>query len=186
MQFIFRHGLILFLAVLVGILMLLNFSFNLYANILWFKAMDYISVLYTMVFSNLSIRIASFLFLFVFFFANLLITRRFIKLEKAHVQYEEDDTAIPFRHFSLQKYLNPKVILQIFLLGNAILAFVLSNITAGQWLTVQAYLNSTSFGIVDPVFNKDIGFYIFALPFYNLVYTFLVSAVIASSCYQSL
>jgi len=71
MQFIFRHGLILFLAVLVGILMLLNFSFNLYANILWFKAMDYISVLYTMVFSNLSIRIASFLFLFVFFFANL-------------------------------------------------------------------------------------------------------------------
>lgn len=34
---------------------------------------------------------------------------------------------------------------------------------------VLSYLNQQPFGSNDPVFNKDIGFYVFSLPFYVFV-----------------
>ncbi|MBS3969135.1 MAG: UPF0182 family protein [Clostridia bacterium] len=180
MRLILRHGLIPVLAVLIVIVTLVSFASNLYADILWFKAMEYVSVLYIMVLSNLSIRLVSFLFLFAFFFINLLITRRFIKIEKTNISYDHDNV-IPIRESFFKKYLNHKRILQIFLLSSMVLAFMLSSITAGQWLTVQSYLNATAFEIADPIFNKDISFYVFTLPFYKLLYALLVSAVIGSA-----
>jgi uncharacterized membrane protein (UPF0182 family) len=38
---------------------------------------------------------------------------------------------------------------------------------SGSWELVLRYLNSEPFGTVDPLFGKDIGFYIFELPFYE-------------------
>lgn len=40
---------------------------------------------------------------------------------------------------------------------------------ADQWATILLYLNSVPFGQTDPVFNNDIGFYVFGMPFYGLV-----------------
>lgn len=37
----------------------------------------------------------------------------------------------------------------------------------GDWQTAQLYLHASNFGITDPQFHKDIGFYVFQLPFYH-------------------
>ena len=37
----------------------------------------------------------------------------------------------------------------------------------GDWQTVQMFLHGTSFGVFDPQFRKDVGFYAFNLPFYR-------------------
>src|SRR5919201_4188313 len=42
-----------------------------------------------------------------------------------------------------------------------------------QWIPVQMFLHGDSFGIADPQFGKDLGFYAFDLPFYRLVLTYL-------------
>ena len=49
-------------------------------------------------------------------------------------------------------------------------------IAQSQWVRVQLFLHGGSFGITDPQFNKDLGFYAFDLPFYRMVLTYLFAA----------
>ncbi len=53
----------------------------------------------------------------------------------------------------------------IFSLGAAVLFGL---IAAGSWQEILKYFSSASFGSTDPIFGKDIGFYIFSLPVYQL------------------
>ena len=50
----------------------------------------------------------------------------------------------------------------------------------GEWQTVQMFLHGTEFGVLDPQFNRDIGFYSFDLPFYRMVLDWLFVAVVVS------
>ena len=50
-------------------------------------------------------------------------------------------------------------------------------IAQSQWVRVQLFLHGGSFGITDPQFNKDLGFYAFDLPFYRMVLTYLFVAI---------
>ena len=45
-----------------------------------------------------------------------------------------------------------------------------------NWMTVQLFLHGGSFGSVDPEFGHDIGFYVFDLPFYRMVLSWLFVA----------
>jgi uncharacterized membrane protein (UPF0182 family) len=179
MRFILKHGIILVLFVLLIVLLLIKSLFNLYADILWFNSFDYLSVLYTMVFSNLGLRLLTFFFLFAVFLTNLLITKRTIKIERIQVEY--DDDVIPIKEYFLNKYFTNKRLIQLFILVSLVFAYMLSNITSGQWLTVQSYFNLTKFGIIDPVFHKDISFFVFSLPFYKMLHALFVSAIIGSA-----
>ncbi|MDQ3151441.1 MAG: UPF0182 family protein [Actinomycetota bacterium] len=49
-----------------------------------------------------------------------------------------------------------------------------------DWQTVQLFLHSTSFGTVDPEFGRDVGFYAFELPFYQLLLSWAFVAVVIS------
>ncbi|MPZ66760.1 MAG: membrane protein [Pseudonocardiaceae bacterium] len=50
----------------------------------------------------------------------------------------------------------------------------------GDWQTVQLFLNATPFGVSDPVFGYDIGFFAFQLPFYQLLLSWAFGAVVLS------
>ena len=50
---------------------------------------------------------------------------------------------------------------------------------ASQWRTVLQVMYRTPFGVTDPVFGRDIGYYVFALPAIELVLGFAFSLVIA-------
>lgn len=180
MQHLFRKGLITIFVLVVIVMFLFNFIVNFYSDILWFKSFEYVSVLYTMLFSDIGLKLATIIFLFIFFLLNLLITLRSIKVKKVFVEYDDQDV-IPIREYFLEKYFNPKKMFLIYILISIIFAFMFSGITSGQWLTVQSYLNLTEFNILDPIYNKDISFYVFSLPFYRLIYALLVSAVVGSA-----
>ncbi|MEV0946104.1 UPF0182 family protein [Rhodococcus sp. NPDC049939] len=51
-------------------------------------------------------------------------------------------------------------------------------IAQGSWETVQLFFNGGTFGITDPEFGHDIGFYTFDLPFYRFVLNWLFVAVL--------
>ncbi len=51
---------------------------------------------------------------------------------------------------------------------------------AGQWQTVLLWLNGSDFGQVDPQFNMDVSFYVFSLPFFQLVASGLLTVLIVS------
>ena len=52
---------------------------------------------------------------------------------------------------------------------SGVLALFISGIASSNWLVVLQFLNMTPFGDVDPIFGRDAAFYIFTLPFLDLV-----------------
>lgn len=55
-----------------------------------------------------------------------------------------------------------------------LICLIFGAIAAGNWFKVLRFLYPTSFADVDPQFNKDIGFYIFRLPLWQLLETWLL------------
>nr|PZN87750.1 MAG: hypothetical protein DIU54_03820 [Acidobacteriota bacterium] len=50
-----------------------------------------------------------------------------------------------------------------------IVSGVLALVNAGQWLTWLSYLHATPFGVEDPLFGRDVAYYVFELPVYQIV-----------------
>ncbi|HWR60038.1 MAG TPA: UPF0182 family protein [Clostridia bacterium] len=68
-----------------------------------------------------------------------------------------------------------KVRKRMFVLISLGLSFVLSLIfVLDLWYDFLIFMNKTAFGLTDPIFSKDIGYYIFSLPFLNKLYNFLM------------
>ncbi|MEG1641653.1 MAG: UPF0182 family protein [Synergistaceae bacterium] len=65
--------------------------------------------------------------------------------------------------------LNGKIIVGVALF----MAFMNALGVMGEWDTLLKFFNATEFGESDPLFGKDISFYIFSLPFYNYLKTWL-------------
>jgi uncharacterized membrane protein (UPF0182 family) len=58
---------------------------------------------------------------------------------------------------------------------------VMGFVAAGEWPTILLFLNSVPFGQADPLFNNDVGFYVFALPFYRLMRGWLLALVVLAA-----
>jgi len=60
----------------------------------------------------------------------------------------------------------------------ALAALFMAGKPASEWDTVLRFLNGVSFNQIDPIFQKDLSFYIFTLPALNLARSWLMSAVV--------
>ena len=59
----------------------------------------------------------------------------------------------------------------------AVVGLLAGLVAQSYWPRVQLWLHGDSFGIADPQFGKDLGFYAFDLPFYRMVLSFLFVAL---------
>ncbi|OGR84269.1 MAG: hypothetical protein A2901_03625 [Elusimicrobia bacterium RIFCSPLOWO2_01_FULL_54_10] len=59
-------------------------------------------------------------------------------------------------------------------------SLVAANWAAGRWEMFLKFQNAVSFGVLDPVFGRDISFYVFSLPFYKFLLQFFLIVVILS------
>lgn len=53
--------------------------------------------------------------------------------------------------------------------------------TYNKWFTVLQYLNQTPFSLQDPIFFKDVAFYIFSLPFILFIWKFVLVCIILTT-----
>src|SRR5581483_8183686 len=60
-------------------------------------------------------------------------------------------------------------------------AVVLGITAANNWLVLLRFLNAKPFGVVDPLFGQDVGFYVFTLPFVRVVHGWMVSALLLAA-----
>jgi uncharacterized membrane protein (UPF0182 family) len=61
-----------------------------------------------------------------------------------------------------------------------IVAVVAGMVAQGNWRTVRLFFSGGDFGVKDPQFNKDLGFYAFSLPLYQYVLSTLTVLVIVA------
>jgi uncharacterized membrane protein (UPF0182 family) len=64
------------------------------------------------------------------------------------------------------------------ILGIAFLCFVFGMIAQGNWELVLRFFSRQDFGSVDPVFHKEVSFYVFSLPFLHLLKSWIQGAFI--------
>ena len=61
-----------------------------------------------------------------------------------------------------------------------VLAFLFASAAAGTWEEVLLYLNAKPFGIIDPIFSRDVAFYIFTLPVFRFAHGWLMMLLIVA------
>jgi uncharacterized protein len=166
-----RRARVILIAV-VGLLALMLFGRRLvdtYVNWLWFGEVGFRSVWVTVLLTRLAIFVAVALLVGgSVFLALMLAYRSRLVFEPAA---RPNDPIARYRTEVMRRS-------RLFGLGVAVVVGLLCGLIAqSNWATVQLFLHGGAFGIVDPEFGYDIGFFVFDLPLYRSVLNWLFVAV---------
>ncbi len=154
--------------IVVAILLLFNFSSGLYLDWLWFDQLGFAGVFTAILGSVWAVRLTGWLIFAIFLFVNLLLTRRAI-LDMPNLVLRQ-----VLMNSSAGNLLTKGRLLTVFLLAALIIPWFLTTPLAGEWMRVRLFFAGGESGLVDPIFNRDVGFYLFSLPFWELVYQYLM------------
>jgi len=155
--------------VIIGFVFFVFAGSQIYTDWLWFKNLGYVKTFMVMFLSNFTIRLVIGAIFTLFIFVNLIFTRK-VFLNFINIKSDDQvESLFGGRHDGLFKWLNKKRITYLYLLGSIILGFLFSSINQDVWKIVLKYINKTPFNSVDPIFSKDISFYVFSLPFFSFI-----------------
>ena len=143
------------LAILV--LILVGIIISIYPNWLWFVNLDFAPVFWTMALGKYGVAAVIWFLMIITLSANLYAAQRF---QNESGQKITEIAGMPVSDKSLNT---------IILAAIMIVSFIIASKGSVQWNMVLSYLNQHPFGSTDPIFGKDIAFYVFSLPFYLLV-----------------
>ena len=164
-----KHLATLIVVVVVLVLAIGGSMVGLYTDYLWFQEVAYTGVFRTTLYTKLAMGAAAAAFVFLLLWSNLKIARRrtrpVLRLVGATI------LEIPDRH-----EIAP-VVDRLLPLAMVFIALVAGGAGAALWEEALRFGNPTSFGKVDPVFGKDIGFYVFRLPLLKAIYSGVLMAL---------
>lgn len=160
--------------VVLFIILLIAFIGRFYIPMVWLSSVNYLSVFWKIIFTQLWVGIFFAALFFILSFINFNYARRYappIQVEEAPENGERPEMQI---YRTLQSFKISKK----FVIGISLVLSVLMGISESvNWETVLMYLNRVSFGMNDPVFGQDIGFYLFSLPFLEYLRNWLSFAI---------
>jgi len=145
-----------------------------YIDWLWFDNHGIASVLWTVLISQLGLGFLGGILFFAITYGFL--SRLFKKTSHLPILLSEQVR----RELPLLDIIAENLKLLV-LVAPLILAFMTGLVMAQQWEVVLQYLNASSFNQLDPVFGKDIAFYIFTLPFWLMIKSFIWETMIVVS-----
>ena len=151
---------------LILLFALLTFLRSFYTDWLWFGALGFKSVFVKI----LVTRIVMFLVGALTFAALLSASVYF-----AH-RYSSGIVALPLPPEAIE--LLGKLVVWGSVLVIVVLSVIFGSIFATRWEMFLRFSNSVPFGTTDPVFGRDIGFYLFTLPIYSFVQGWLLGAIV--------
>ncbi|HAT4230421.1 TPA: UPF0182 family protein [Clostridium perfringens] len=148
--------------VLISILLLVVVFFvstNFIINVQWFKEVGYLNVFFTKLIAICKLFVPIFILYFCVIAIYLFTLRKSIRSLVGDTKFK-----------SVKKY---------FLLSNLVISILGAGATATtQWYKILQFTNAVSFGEVDPIFNKDISFYVFKLPLVQSLFSTAISLII--------
>jgi len=144
----------------------------LYTDWLWFGEVGYSAVFLKILSLRGSLFTAVAVSVLIFLYANLTFAAR---TARPDVMWElEDQLGLPGRVIIeplIRRFL--PVVLLLIAFGSGLRA-------SGRWETVLAYLNAVPFGTADPLFGRDLAFFVFHLPLVRMVLGWSTTLVVAT------
>jgi hypothetical protein len=162
---------------LVVVCLLFGMSFlssitTLWVDWLWFEETGYAVLFTKSLTTQLFLGLACGVAFFLIVYANAALAKRLAR---------QDFQVHKGRIIEFPQLEGLKRLLHWILLGGSALFGCLVGIWAGaQWQVYLQYRNALPFGMVDPLFSRDIGFYFFTLPFYQFLYHYGVVVLVFS------
>ncbi len=154
------------LAGVVVLFILINMGKGWYTEWLWFDSLGYGSVYATILRTKVLIFFSAAIIFYILFLGNLVLATRLTPKTEAR-----------FWPWAIVRQLQ-SVLRWNVILGTALLSLIFGMVAQGNWETVLRFFNGQPFGIVDPVFNREISFYVFSLPFLHFMRSWLLGALI--------
>src|SRR5712692_841576 len=167
-----RSQAILFLVLGLVVLGFVGEIVPLYTDWLWFQEVGYTEVFLTTLGFRGSLFTAVAVVVLVFLYGNLTFAAR---RARPDVLWElEDQLGLPGR-----VVIEP-IIRRFLPVVLAFIAFTAGMRASARWETVLQYINAVPFGTSDPLFGRDLGFFVFALPFWRMALGWATALVIGT------
>ncbi len=144
---------------IVGIL-LLWIGTSIYPDWLWFENMGFSPVFWTMLLSKFGFGALVWLLLVLIIGVNIYVANRLNPPPETGGAFDVAGDYVTQFGLTPAKL---KILVTAFIL---FLPFYIASKGSAQWDLLLRYLYQQPFGNSDPIFNRDIGFYLFSLPFY--------------------
>ena len=161
-------GIILLVVIIVGAIA------SIYIDLIWFKSVQFVTVFWKILLTKGVVMLFFAAVFFILSFINLSFARRFAPEFQVEISQDEFERPEIQLYKSLQNIqINKKFVLWFSLIVALFMGFSESS----SWEKILTYFNRTSFGTADPIFNRDIGFYMFSLPFWEFVRNWLSFAI---------
>ncbi|MCC9078094.1 UPF0182 family protein [Litorilinea aerophila] len=153
---------------LLPLLLLIFFNriVGFYTDWYWYESLGFERVFVTRFLASFGLFLAGALFFWIFLALNVLLARRLAPAGLANTALDQIANALGIR------------ITSIILGGGVLLALILGGSLSSHWEELLLYLNQAPFQVTDPVFNRDVGFFIFTLPIWQLARNWLMSVIV--------
>jgi uncharacterized membrane protein (UPF0182 family) len=144
-----------------------------YTDWLWFHEVQFTSVFVTVLQTQVLLGVVTVAAFFLILYGNVILARR---LAPRDVLVAVEDTAGLPSPEVLDLYLR-----RLAFPVSVLIALFVGWLGTGRWELVLKALNPTPFGVRDPLFDQDVAFYVFRLPLWNSLYSWLRGSLIISA-----
>jgi uncharacterized membrane protein (UPF0182 family) len=149
----------------IAVLLIVVFAKNIatfVTDYFWYRELGYARVFVTMLTAQAGVTVLAGLVALVVIYGNLLLAQKLSRplthsSRSPLLAYVEAYGVMPFVKFVLPA-------------AAIVAAFLIASVANGYWDLYLKYKGAVAFGTADPLLGKDVGFYVFLLPFYRLVY----------------
>ena len=162
---------LVFLLVLLSAFMVVPSALDLLSEWLWFNEVEYTGIFMRTLGAKVTLGAVVFLLAFAGLALNFRLALR---------RFTEPYTLFPGNGDIQAVVLTPQQLQRLGMGVAALMALFLGAFASNEWLTWLQFQNAVPFGQPDPLFGRDTSFYVFSLPFIDLV-RYLTFAVVMLS-----
>ncbi|MCX5856480.1 MAG: UPF0182 family protein [Deltaproteobacteria bacterium] len=139
----------------------------------WFQEVGYEKIFTVTLLAQLAAAVVFGVAFFIIVYINLFLASRL----SDRIQLVHREGAILFPPWGVDTVTLKWLILS----GSAVFSLFAALQATSQWENLLRFFNATPFGVSDPLFGRDIGFYVFQLPFLQHIYGWLMTVLVMAA-----
>jgi uncharacterized membrane protein (UPF0182 family) len=157
---------------IVVLLFLVKILAGLYVQSLWYSSIGQHEVFSTILATKIGLFLVFGLVFFLAMWANLLLCNR-LGPSELFLDAPEDELVRRYQG-AVRPYAG-----RLYAALSFVLALIAASTTVGRWQQYLLFANSKPFHVTDPLFGKDLSFYVFRLPFLTFVVDWILASLFA-------
>ncbi len=144
--------------------LLLRFGVTMYTDWLWFQSLDFERVYFTSLVGRVVVFFGAAIPFVVIFLGNLVLARWFSTRDELFL--------------GQHRVLDLPVFSWLIWVTGLFLGLAVGLAAAPRWLDFLRFFNQVPFDVRDPIFGRDVGFYVFTLPVYQFIQGWLLTTLL--------